>query len=567
MRTLGNILWHIPFLGFVTATFTYLIGLILTLLVITAPIGLGLMEYGKFLYFPFGHAMVSKKELNIEQNKYWKAYSTIVMVVYFPFGLIYAVMAAIQAAVLALSIIGIPIALIIAKSLGTYLNPVNKKCVHIAVQDELERRKAQAIVSRELGEPGPAPARKEPERATVKAEPEVKAPGEEKFLHAAEQRAEATPSRPASLSERLQEISSGKAEVPGTVPPAPKEPETAQPQGRTQEEEKILPAPWGAETGSPWPKVSPQLLKVLAAVGILASAIFGAWLWELVRQRDEATRDVLQQQQHALNKAEQARRAAEAEARQLREAANEARRQREAASEAERRMQERQPEAERSSTAAPQPEPEGEDRPALVEFKIVNNTSSTVNVAFFDRDNHVHLDPPEERFYIQGGNSTRNYQISCGPSQVICYGAHMQGSGLRPFWGTGQSGTEPCVGCCLTCPASSPLLKTLNDSDSRRPNPTITWKITDNTAKPLSVALYAPARRWGWPGWNQNWTMRSGENTYTVPCNEGERICYGAWVVNNVNGLYWGAGPFGQHACTNCCGICDGGTYTASLSD
>jgi Tfp pilus assembly protein PilE len=309
-------------------------------------------------------------------------------------------------------------------------------------------------------------------------------------------------------------------------------------------------------------------LKVLAAVGILASAIFGAWLWELVRQRDEATRDVLQQQQHALNKAEQARRAAEAEARQLREAANESRRQREAASEAERRMQERQPEAERS-TAAPQPEPEGEDRPAsnIVEFKIVNNTSSTVNVAFFDRDNHVHLDPPEERFYIQGGNSTQNYQISCGPSQVICYGAHMQGSGLRPFWGTGQNGTEPCVGCCLTCPASSPLLKTLNDSDSRRPNPTITWKITDNTTKPLSVALYAPARRWGWPGWNQNWTMRSGENTYTVPCNEGERICYGAWVVNNVNGLYWGAGPFGQHACTNCCGICDGGTYTASLSD
>ena len=152
MRTLGNILWHVPFLGFITATFTYLGGLILTLLVIPAPIGLGLMEYGKFLFAPFGRAMVSKSELNIEQNAYWKTYSKIVIIFYFPFGLLYAVMAAFQAAFLAMTIIGIPAALVIAKSLGTFLNPVNKICVHIAVQEELERRHAQAIVSKAFGE-------------------------------------------------------------------------------------------------------------------------------------------------------------------------------------------------------------------------------------------------------------------------------------------------------------------------------------------------------------------------------------------------------------------------------
>ena len=151
MRILGNILWHVPFLGFVTATFTYLIGLIFAALLITAPIGLGLMEYGKFLFAPFGHAMVSKTELNIQQDPHWKAYSTFVMLCYLPFGLIFAALAAIQAAFLAISIIGIPAALVIAKSLGTYLNPVNKKCVHSAVSDELERRKAQVAVSRALG--------------------------------------------------------------------------------------------------------------------------------------------------------------------------------------------------------------------------------------------------------------------------------------------------------------------------------------------------------------------------------------------------------------------------------
>ena len=48
MAALGNVLWHIPFLGFMNAIFTYLVGLLLTITVIAAPIGLGLMETGSF---------------------------------------------------------------------------------------------------------------------------------------------------------------------------------------------------------------------------------------------------------------------------------------------------------------------------------------------------------------------------------------------------------------------------------------------------------------------------------------------------------------------------------------
>lgn len=148
MKTLGNILWHIPFLGFVNAIVVYVLGLILVATVVAAPIGLGLMEFGKFLFWPFGNSMISKKELNVEQNKAWKIYSTIVMVLYFPFGLILAVLGAFQVAALFISLIGIPAALVVAKSLGTYLNPVNKKCVHSAVADELEKRKAQEAISK-----------------------------------------------------------------------------------------------------------------------------------------------------------------------------------------------------------------------------------------------------------------------------------------------------------------------------------------------------------------------------------------------------------------------------------
>ena len=118
--------------------------------VIAAPIGLGLMEYGKFLFSPFGHAMVSKTDLNVEQNKAWKTYSTIVMILYFPLGLILCVLAIFQVVGLSFTLIGIAPALVVAKSLGTYLNPVNKKCVHQAVSDELDRRKTQVEIDKNL---------------------------------------------------------------------------------------------------------------------------------------------------------------------------------------------------------------------------------------------------------------------------------------------------------------------------------------------------------------------------------------------------------------------------------
>lgn len=151
MRTLGNILWHFPFFGFVTAAFYWLLGLLLTLLIVTAPIGLGLMEFGKFLFAPFGNAMVSKTDLKITQNPVWRAYSTIVMLLYLPFGIVFVVLNVLQVFACCLLIVTIPIALVIAKSLGTVLNPVNKICVSAAVAEELERRRASAEVAKYVG--------------------------------------------------------------------------------------------------------------------------------------------------------------------------------------------------------------------------------------------------------------------------------------------------------------------------------------------------------------------------------------------------------------------------------
>ncbi len=43
------------------------------------------MEFGKFLLAPFGQAMVSRENLQVQRNGLWQAYSTIVMILYLPF--------------------------------------------------------------------------------------------------------------------------------------------------------------------------------------------------------------------------------------------------------------------------------------------------------------------------------------------------------------------------------------------------------------------------------------------------------------------------------------------------
>lgn len=151
MRTLGNILWHFPFFGFLLAALTYLAGGILTATVVAAPIGLGLMEYGKFLFAPFTRSMIRASDLEAKPNNAWKTYSTVITVLYFPFGLILGGILVIQIALLFFTIVGIPVAIVLAKSLGTYVNPVNKKCVSQAVADELARRDAQSQISKHVG--------------------------------------------------------------------------------------------------------------------------------------------------------------------------------------------------------------------------------------------------------------------------------------------------------------------------------------------------------------------------------------------------------------------------------
>lgn len=146
MRILGNIIWFFM-AGWILAILTYLSGLILTVLVVTAPVGLGLMEYGKFLFLPFTHDMVRKKKGSITDAAHmtYQTYANIVKVIYIiVFGIWLFIGGIFTVIGQFITIIGIPCAIVLAKSLGTIFNPVDKVCISHDLAEELRRRVAAA---------------------------------------------------------------------------------------------------------------------------------------------------------------------------------------------------------------------------------------------------------------------------------------------------------------------------------------------------------------------------------------------------------------------------------------
>lgn len=146
MRILGNIIWFFM-AGWILAILTYLSGLILTILVATAPVGLGLMEYGKFLFLPFTHDMVRKKKGSVIDAVHmtYQTYANIVKVIYIiVFGIWLFIGRIFTVIGQFITIIGIPCAIVLAKSLGTIFNPVDKVCISHDLAEELRLRVAAA---------------------------------------------------------------------------------------------------------------------------------------------------------------------------------------------------------------------------------------------------------------------------------------------------------------------------------------------------------------------------------------------------------------------------------------
>ena len=110
--------------------------------VVGAPIGLGLIQHAKFLLSPFSNRMISDSKIGKNKSTLWTVMSIIAFIIYFPFGLMVTLVTVVQIMILFISIIGIPVAIVLAKSISTYFNPINKICVSVEMAEEIAKREA-----------------------------------------------------------------------------------------------------------------------------------------------------------------------------------------------------------------------------------------------------------------------------------------------------------------------------------------------------------------------------------------------------------------------------------------
>ncbi|TPL81125.1 hypothetical protein FJ941_15945 [Mesorhizobium sp. B2-3-13] len=87
----------------------------------------------------------------------------------------------------------------------------------------------------------------------------------------------------------------------------------------------------------------------------------------------------------------------------------------------------------------------------------------------------------------------------------------------------------------------------------------VTFAVKNSHPNAMRLELYSQDRDYVWPGDAKDFYLDDGETKQLpISCNEGESICYGAWVDGD-EGTYWGVGPGNKEKCEDCCYTCSGG--------
>ena len=87
----------------------------------------------------------------------------------------------------------------------------------------------------------------------------------------------------------------------------------------------------------------------------------------------------------------------------------------------------------------------------------------------------------------------------------------------------------------------------------------LVWKITSDHPNIVSLEFYSQDYNRSWPGGGEVYVIDDwNQHTYNLNCNNGELICYGAWVRNDSN-TYWGVGYNDSSYCADCCATCGAG--------
>ena len=129
MRSIYNVLWYFPFLGFLIAIYAAMFGLVFLFLF---PVGNGLLQLAKFYTAPFSFDMKRMADVcPSDQIKSYGALGVLMPMFWFPFALILAFTLAIPFLAYGASVVFLPASIVIARSLAFVFNPINATCVRL----------------------------------------------------------------------------------------------------------------------------------------------------------------------------------------------------------------------------------------------------------------------------------------------------------------------------------------------------------------------------------------------------------------------------------------------------
>jgi uncharacterized membrane protein YccF (DUF307 family) len=143
MRTLLNILWNVPGLGFVAAFLWVLCGLLMAITIIGIPWAKACFTLASYTLAPFGRELASRRDVTGRESIGTGGLGLLANVIWFVLaGWWLAVVHVIAACVCAITIIGVPFAWAHLKLAAAAIAPVGKIVVPNQVATEIDREKA-----------------------------------------------------------------------------------------------------------------------------------------------------------------------------------------------------------------------------------------------------------------------------------------------------------------------------------------------------------------------------------------------------------------------------------------
>ena len=149
MRTLLNILWNVPGLGFVAAALWVVAGLLMAITIIGIPWAKACFTLANYTLAPFGRELVSRYDVTGRESVGTSPLGALANVVWLVLaGWWLALLHVVAACACAITLIGIPFAWAHLKLAAAALTPVGKIVVPTEVAVEIDREKAAGWLHR-----------------------------------------------------------------------------------------------------------------------------------------------------------------------------------------------------------------------------------------------------------------------------------------------------------------------------------------------------------------------------------------------------------------------------------